>query len=319
VVQRRGGELVLTDFITHKSAFLRHDAPELAENQLKQWLQSYETTDEAGLIWVGCSGEVTTVADSFYYQLYRYNFYFDQSAGVLTLTEYVWEGEKSNISALWADFMPASAWALAAFAPDGEWQAMATQAAYEAQLKNIYAACGQNQAYLLSATRAWALQYSGDVLQFYRAMRGQNKQTKECFFMDAGHFQWFGQDGESTTNESAPSHRLLEEADANDSLLPAALLSLPSARQVGVPASAALASLKKMKIPVSALVLGFIKNGEPLSQTPIYRLFTTQQGNILLAYTQTRVNISSRLSGLSADVSSQIADIQQISAAAKYF
>jgi hypothetical protein len=320
VVQRRGGELVLTDFVTHKSAFLRHETSEFAENQLKEWLQSYQTDDAKGLTWVGCSGEVTTVADNFYYQLYRYNFDFDQSAGVLTMTEYVWEGEKSNILALWADFMPSVAWSLAAFSAKDAWRATVADATYQAQVQHLQAACAQNQAYTMSATRGWALQYEGDILQFYRAMRQANKNINECFFMDAGYFQWFGHNAqEPTDGEPTRLRQLLEEANANDSLLPSSLLTSPAAGQIGVPVLAALAGLKKLKVPISALSFGFINNGAPLMQTPIYRLFMTQQGNVLQAYTQVRVDMQSQLRGLYADMNQQTLDIQNISAAAEYF
>lgn len=322
-IVRRASSLVLTDATTQESEYFDFDSPAQAEQKISEWLAKYQPADALPLHWWGSTTSRTTATDSFYYNLYRYNFCFDLSADTFTLEEYFGEDESAAGGQLWRDYLPSWAWQTAKYSPKSAWAALVTPAAFDAQVADYQRYCNENKAYLLPASLSWEQPYEGDIFGYYRAMRQANAEAQYLFFMDTGTQQRMGyQIEDSLPAEFAPWR---EDIAAEELFYRPAVLSPTHTLQVGLPRAAAAQYWKKSNNSANnnsffALSAGYIllanKQIESHAQAIGQPFYTLQNGNLrsyARAWIDAQPLTASRKIQLLQSLKTQASQLQNIS------
>jgi hypothetical protein len=326
---RRAASLVLIDATTQESEYFDFETAAQAEQKISEWLAKYQADDDAPLRWWGSTTARTTATDSFYYNLYRYNFYFDLSATTLTLEEYHGEEHSPTAAQLWREYLPSWAWQTAKFSPKAAWRALLTPATFDAQILDYQRVCADNKAYLLPACLPWEQTYEGDIFGYYRAMRQANNHAQYLFFMDTGTQQRMGYQSKDTT----PAAEFLpwqQDMAAEEAFYSHAILAPSAASQVGLPRTVANNSANNSANNAAnnstffALAAGyiFIKNKQIEScALPINQPFYTLQNGNLRSYTRVWIDAqpltANRKSQLLQSLKAEASQLQNISLSAQ--
>ena len=282
-ILKRGNTLIKQDHIQHQNISLVIDPLDSAaiQSQIHLWIAEYyiENGDMDWLSWWGYNAICTLGKEDIYYQLYAYNFVFDYTTGIMQgiHLHHTPTAMPNDMQNLWTNFR------IQDFEPliiEKAWRPKVNDNHWQEQLMANEALLQTDYVQALQTTKIWQTQYSGDIFQWYRAMRKQPKQNrgKYCFFLDAGHFQWMGEGGLEPLYINATIRALI--ASRSD--------HTPSPKQIGYPLPAAqIYLIEQSKQGYFALDLVKLNIMDSASRRQsIERGFLTLQGHVLYAFTQ---------------------------------